>query len=178
MSDALDPRELKVLADILALVLEDHPGSSSNALDALRKRAQRNAITGGALKNLFVAIAPEPPSRTRARVRAEPAAGSGISTAARTQITTLTNDLRQLDRELRSARANGEALRTELDQTRVARAALQSQLSTLRNRSPLRNSLVVIAFAVGTLVGIATTQFVHRLEMPPRQTDNLPYLHP
>jgi hypothetical protein len=178
MSNALDPRELKVLADILALVLEEHPGSSSNALDALRKRAQRNAITGGALKNLFIAIAPEPPARTRARARADSAGSdSGMSTAARAQITTLTNDLRRLDRDLRTARAQGESLRAELDQTRMARATLQSQLSAMRNRAPLRNSLVAIAFVVGTLVGIASTQFVHRLELPP-QTDNLPYLHP
>lgn len=57
---ALDPREVKVLADILALVLEDQPGSSAVALETLRRKAQQNRVTGGALKNLFQSIAAKP----------------------------------------------------------------------------------------------------------------------
>lgn len=59
MSD-IDPKELKILSDILALVLEDQPGQSATALEALRNRAKRNATTGGALKNLFQTIAEDP----------------------------------------------------------------------------------------------------------------------
>ncbi|WP_408734744.1 hypothetical protein [Novacetimonas hansenii] len=65
MSDSLDPKELKILSDILALVLEDNPGQSENALAAIRTRARKNQMTGGALKNLFAAIAPNPPPARR-----------------------------------------------------------------------------------------------------------------
>lgn len=57
MAARIDPRELKTLSDILALVLEDQPGGSEAALDALRRRARRDGTTGGALKNLFRQVA-------------------------------------------------------------------------------------------------------------------------
>ena len=56
MTDQPDPKEVKLLADILALVLEDQPGQSSSALDAVRRRAQASRITGGAIKNLFLRL--------------------------------------------------------------------------------------------------------------------------
>jgi hypothetical protein len=56
----IDPKELKILSDILALVLEDNPGQSDTALQALRNRARKNSTTGGALKNLFQTIAVNP----------------------------------------------------------------------------------------------------------------------
>jgi len=176
-SSSIDPKELKILSDILALVLEDQPGQASNALDAIRKRAQRNAITGGAIKNLFVAIAPNPPPKASPRSRAQSGTQSADSAAARKQITTLTNDIRRLDMDLRNARAQAASLKSELDQTRESRAALQAQIYAQRGKKPLRQSLVTLAFIVGALVGIATTQFVHHVQTPP-QTDNLPYLHP
>lgn len=48
-----DPKELKILSDILALVLEDQPGQSATALEAIKNRARRNNMTGGALKTCF-----------------------------------------------------------------------------------------------------------------------------
>lgn len=53
MADAIDPKGLKTLSDILALVLEDQPGGSEAALAAVRRRARQNGVTGGALKEMF-----------------------------------------------------------------------------------------------------------------------------
>ncbi|WP_279379564.1 hypothetical protein [Asaia prunellae] len=43
MSGSFDPKELKVLSDILALVLEEQEGQSVAALNALRSRAKKAA---------------------------------------------------------------------------------------------------------------------------------------
>ncbi len=56
MTDRPDPKEVKLLADILALVLEDQPGQSTTALDTIRRRAHASRVTGGALKNLFLRL--------------------------------------------------------------------------------------------------------------------------
>ncbi|AOX20214.1 hypothetical protein [Kozakia baliensis] len=178
MNEKLDPKELKVLSDILALVLEDQAGQASTALDAIRARAKRNNVTGGALKNLFVAIAPEPPqkARTRTRTRSTASNNTAESIESRQRITTLTNDLRQLDLELRTSRARVDALRTELHQTQQSRAELQTLLHHQKGRRSTRMSVLWWAFGVGALIGIAGTQFAHSiLDIP--HPDNAVFLH-
>lgn len=170
MNEKLDPKELKVLSDILALVLEDQDGQASNALNALRSRARRNAITGGALKNLFVAIAPNPPQRAKPRARATKADTGAEAIAARQRISALTADLQQLDLELRSSRARIESLRSELHQTQQSRAEIQSVLHARQSRqlpSP-RSSIIWLAVGVGALLGIAGTQLTHSVLDAPR----------
>ncbi|WP_242403354.1 hypothetical protein [Asaia platycodi] len=105
MSGSFDPKELKVLSDILALVLEEQEGQSVAALSALRSRAKKSGMTGGALKNLFVAIAPNPPARAKPRATrtTKTTENSADTLAARQQIVTLTNNLRQMDLELRNS---------------------------------------------------------------------------
>ncbi|ACI52778.1 conserved hypothetical protein [Gluconacetobacter diazotrophicus PA1 5] len=174
MSDKFDPKELKILSDILALVLEEHPGQSANALDALRNRARRNGTTGGALKNLFTAIAPSPPPRAQPRPRAPRGAGAAASAtemqAARVRISQLTESLNRLDIDLRHARARAEELRSQLYLTQQARAETQAALSVMQARPmPRRRSIVVLAFAVGALAGIAGMagmEFLHALDTP------------
>ena len=61
---AFDPKELKTLSDILALILDEEQGQSASALDAIKARARRNKITGGALKNLFQTITDDPSWRS------------------------------------------------------------------------------------------------------------------
>ncbi|AQS88848.1 hypothetical protein AA101099_2187 [Neoasaia chiangmaiensis NBRC 101099] len=177
MSEKLDPKELKILSDILALVLEDQPGQASNALEAIRNRARRNAMTGGALKNLFVAIAPNPPPRKpRARSTAGTANNTGDSAASRQRIMSLTEDLRRLDLDLRTSRARVEALRAELHQTQAARAEAQSQLYAARRiKRPVQMPMIFLACIVGALLGIAATQLVHSVIDVPRP-DNSIYL--
>ena len=174
MRDQIDPKELKTLSDILALVLEDQPGQAANALEAVRSRARRDGITGGALKNLFVAIAPNPPqvqvppgaaAKPGTRPRA-PRAGSAAATemqAARTRISQLTADINKLDLDLRSATARIEALRSELHLTRQARAEAQQELSASQVLVPKRTMLVLSALC-GLLIGVAGTSAVVMLD--------------
>lgn len=56
MSEAIDPRELRSLADILALVLDDNTGQSVAAIEAVRRRARNGRVTGGAIKNLVLRL--------------------------------------------------------------------------------------------------------------------------
>jgi hypothetical protein len=65
MKDGLDAREVKVLGDLLALVLEDQPGSAETALAAIRRRAQQEGVSGGAIKNLFLRLASRRAKRKR-----------------------------------------------------------------------------------------------------------------
>lgn len=53
MAVQLEASELKRLADILALVLDDHPEYGAAALDQLRRMTRRDGVTAGALKSLF-----------------------------------------------------------------------------------------------------------------------------
>ncbi len=166
----IDPKELKTLSDILALVLEDQPGQSASALEAIRARARRNAVTGGALKNLFVAIAPNPPAPRQAapRTRARAGASAPELAAARTRISQLTADLNKLDLDLRGATARIEALRTELNLTRQARAEAQQSLLQAGREGRPRKLLLGLCMVCGVLLGIAGASMVHALSPAPR----------
>ncbi|MGO3518476.1 MAG: hypothetical protein ACTINM_08320, partial [Acetobacter cibinongensis] len=90
---SFDPKELKILSDILALVLEEQSGQSASALEALKNRAQKDKITGGALKNLFQAIAVDPPKRTtRSSSRPSPTPDE-----YRTQLRQMAESIQRLD---------------------------------------------------------------------------------
>ena len=169
MSGSFDPKELKVLSDILALVLEEQEGQSVAALSALRSRAKKSGMTGGALKNLFVAIAPNPPARAKPRATrtTKTTESSADTLAARQQIVTLTNNLRQMDLELRNSRARLESVRSELFQTQQSRAELQSKLLSKEARKPFSSILIWCGFAAGILIGIAGTQFIHSIADTP-----------
>ena len=45
--ETLDPHEVKVLADILALVLEDQGPEATVALETVRRKARQHRVTGG-----------------------------------------------------------------------------------------------------------------------------------
>ncbi len=173
----IDPKELKTLSDILALVLEDQPGQSANALEAIRARARRNAITGGALKNLFVAIAPNPPApRPAATARARaPRTGAPELQAARTRISQLTADINKLDLDLRGATARNEALRSELHITRQARAEAQQALLRVSADSRPKRILMALCLICGVLLGIAGASVIQAISPSPH-LDNSRYL--
>ena len=179
MTQAFDPKELKTLSDILALVLEDQPGQSASALEAIRARARRNAVTGGALKNLFVAIAPNPPAAARPATATRSRARAGTATpelqAARTRISQLAADVGKLDLDLRGATARIEALRSELNLTRQARAEAQQALLQVSVDSRPRKILMALCLICGVLIGIAGASMVHAV-MPAPKTDNSRYL--
>ncbi|MGD7069174.1 hypothetical protein [Acetobacter sp. AAB5] len=187
MSD-IDPKELKILSDILALVLEDQPGQSATALEALRSRAKRNATTGGALKNLFQTIAADPEkakparaSKTRASSRASATkAQTDMSDTYRAQLQELRNNIVSLDRKLRSANAQNETLKSELYLTLQARAEMQAQMAQMQSLGQYqRRMTIVIATVAGLLAGIAGAELYHSF-FPPHinaASENARYLY-
>lgn len=175
----IDPKELKVLADILALVLEDQPGQSSNALEAIKKRAKKNATTGGALKNLFTTIANNPPQRKTSTTQAKKntTSTSADLIKARSQISDLTHSINQLDSAIRNLRKQNEALRSELLLTQRSRAEMQTALSVSEAKNPFKTVLIVASLLCGLFVGIAGTLVVNSVTYQPHQPDNTYYLH-
>ncbi|CEF55179.1 hypothetical protein [Acetobacter ghanensis] len=183
----IDPKELKILSDILALVLEDHPGQSDTALQALRNRARKNSTTGGALKNLFQTIATNP---SKAKTASSRQTGSRASSSKskttdmpdqyRVQLREMADSITRLDRNLRVAYSQNETLKSELYLTQKSRAELQTHLATLqssnRNQKPVT---IAISLLVGLLVGIAGSQAVHMLWPPAPHVvvDNAHYLY-
>lgn len=175
----LDPKEVKLLSDILALVLEEQQGQAVAALETLRRRAQRNSTTGGALKNLFQVISADPSraqptdrrrsSTTRARAEKQE-----MPDSYRTQLREMADSINRLDRDLRSITAQNESLKAQLYLTQQSRAELQThlaamQLSTARNPKPL---MIVAALMAGLLAGVAGTEVFHTLRPSP-----LPFVH-
>lgn len=177
MNQQIDPKELKTLSDILALVLDEQPGQAVNAIEALRVRARRNAITGGALKNLFIAIAPNPPQKAAPRPRASRASSSAEMQAARVRISQLTADVNKLDLDLRGANARVEALRSELHLTRQARAEAQQALHSVGGGGGPRQLMLVGVALFSLLIGIAGTSAVMMLTRSDPPPDQAALLH-
>lgn len=151
MADTFDPKEIKVLSDILALVLEDSPGSAQNALDALRARARRNTMTGGALKNLFTSLASDP----------------AISGAANREAR-LRQTITQLERDVRRGQDRIHTLQKTLSRAQMDTYALQAEIMTTRSQQPWRYVAIAFGVSAGLLLGIAATQLYHSLtDRPP-----------
>ena len=171
-SPSIDPKELKTLSDILALVLEEQGGQSSAALEALRVRARRSGITGGALKNLFVAIANDPPAKARAAkdgvVRAPRAKSAAAEVqAAHVRIAQLAADVRDLDLQLRTANASAATLQAELDATRQAYAHAQSALRRIeRVRTEQRGKMALIGGMAGGGIVLVCVLVLHVAGLP------------
>lgn len=167
MNEKLDPKELKILADILALVLEDESGQSANALEAIKKRAKKNTVTGGALKNLFYSVANNPPKKESSSSRSRKSNNSSEDLIkARSQIAILTQDINRLDMLVRNLRMQNESLRSELLLTQQSRAEMQSLLYTTQANAPFRKILVILSFFCGLFIGIASTVTIHSFSSP------------
>lgn len=183
MTEKFDPKELKVLSDILALVLEEHSGQSANALEALKSRAKKNSMTGGALKNLFLAIAPNPPKPKATRPRAPRASAktnantaNDASSATRSQITKLTESLNKLDIDLRTVKAKNDSLKIELYHTQQAYHELHTALQQAQERHSFRSLLILFIFLCGLIVGIGGTMLFHIMNSAPPHPQNSFYL--
>ncbi|MDI2112365.1 hypothetical protein [Commensalibacter nepenthis] len=178
MNAKIDPKELKVLADILALVLEDQPGQSANALEAIKKRAKKDTITGGALKNLFKHIANDPPSQNNTNDFQNKSYADSIELIkARSHVANLTHNITQLDIAIRALRRQNEALKSELLLTQRSRAELQTELHTKSDRFPFKTATIIISVLCGLFFGIAGTLVVNSAMYQPYQPDNTTYLH-
>ncbi|WP_157070836.1 hypothetical protein [Neokomagataea thailandica] len=152
-SPQLDPREIKTLSDILALVLDEQPGTSANALHALKLRAARNQTTGGALKNLFNHLIHSSTDQTHTRRR----------------ITHLTQRLQKADENARRAEQHIQALRTALHSTKQEHAHLRHALSNKSTSFSWSKTLFIVTLLSGVLLGIAGAEIVHTFTEAPIQ---------
>lgn len=145
---APDPREAKILADILALVLDEQPGSAANALEALRNRAARDGVTGGALKNVFAALA----------------AQSGHAERRERE---LNARLARAEEELRRDRQAIRALQAALARHQHESRMLMGEIAAQRAQRPWRTVALSFGIGAGLLLGVAATQLYHSLMDPP-----------
>ncbi|GBQ05594.1 hypothetical protein [Saccharibacter floricola] len=137
-----DQKDIRLLADILALVLDEEQGQASAALEALRQRARKRKVSGGTLKNLFRSLAEHEQSAQAVLARS----------------TTLPDSLADRHRRLQSEYALLQEENAQLSQYASFHTA----------QAPLRRAAIVIALVAGLLGGIAGTQLVHTLTAPPR----------
>lgn len=146
----LDPHEVKVLADILALVLEDQGQEATVALETVRRKARQHRVTGGALKNLFQAIATSPVAESRRRT-GWPAMPESNEAVER---------LRAANQNLENAlmAANGEAARLQADleqiQARLIEAHQHNRGLAERWRSGQRQTGFLVAGVVACILVI------------------------
>ncbi|MBV9785708.1 MAG: hypothetical protein JO264_18030 [Acidisphaera sp.] len=116
-----EPREVKLLSDILALVLSDEAGQAGAALEALRRKARQGRISGGAIKDVFLRI-----SRSDAG-SLEPTGDVGDWTAANLLIAQLRRTVRDDEQELAAERRNSRALEVGLLELRREFSELQER---------------------------------------------------
>ncbi|MBF0858316.1 hypothetical protein HKD24_03685 [Gluconobacter sp. LMG 31484] len=159
MARAPDPREIKILSDILALVLDEQPGHAATALERIRQMARRDGVTGGALKNLFMTrIGTAPPKDTSDREQ-----------GLRERISTLERRLRQSEADTRTAQLR-------LGRCQMDVGMLQMEMATVRTQKPWRYLALVFAVGAGLLVGIAATELYHSLTPTRPPIDRASYL--
>ncbi|MXV35010.1 MULTISPECIES: hypothetical protein [unclassified Saccharibacter] len=139
-----DQKDIRLLADILALVLDEEQGQANAALETLRQRARKRKISGGTLKNLFRSLAEHEQSAQ--------------AVLARSTTTTVPDSLADRHRRLQSEYALLQEENAQLSQYASFHTA----------QAPLRRAAIVIALVAGLLGGIAGTQLVHTLTAPPR----------
>jgi hypothetical protein len=164
MQDQPDSKEIKLLSDILALVLEEQVGQSASALEAIRRRAQADRVTGGALKNLFVRIHAE--SATREGEIAAELGPKDVDVAAERDALRGTN--LQLRKDLAALRHDMAALqaRQATAERRVLVAEQQMRDAATARRGAVRISFFAGAMAAAAIVGGAFTA-VLVLQKPP-----------
>nr|WP_294916425.1 hypothetical protein [uncultured Neokomagataea sp.] len=146
-SPQLDPRETKILSDILALVLDEQSGTSENALNALKLRAARSSITGGALKNLFTHLI--------------------HTNGDQHQITQLTQRLQKADESVYRAARQIESLRTALHNAQQEHAHLRHALSDKSSPFAWPKTTLIVTALFGLLLGIAGAEIIHTLTATP-----------
>lgn len=164
----IDSKEIKILSDILALVLEDEDGQTHAAIAALKTRARKNAMTGGALKNLFAKIAADPPKTTRRRHATAHKPDVEMENAnLRRHVQNLTSNLQTLDLRLRTAEAQSITLQREVVQVRHAYAELGTLYETETQGRSRSMMMVCIALLAGAVLGIAAAQLYHAFSFTP-----------
>ncbi len=129
----IDQKASKALADILALVVDENENVAQSALAKLRQRAKEDAVTGGALKNLFNSMSGrpfplfQPPRGPAARYPTTGNAERDLASARET-IGELTVRSMELTQELSAARSQMVGLMADMVSVRSAQAEAQLAL--------------------------------------------------
>jgi hypothetical protein len=138
-----DPRAAKLLGDLLALTLSENEGQATAALHAIRRRAERDGVTGGALKQVVEALAaheppPPPPPPPAANASAE--------------LRILHDTIEIQRRELSAARQGKQRAEAALAREQLARATLLDEAG--RQYRSRRNGWMA-GFLLGLGIGAA-----------------------
>lgn len=178
----MDPKEIKILSDILALVLEDQQGQSDSALEALKARARRDGVTGGALKNLFQTLAPDIDRLDLMHKAADEAEIRTLENTLHTlriQLHDRGEIMNRMEHNLRIVRGNNENLQSQLHAANAAFAEANQKLGMkMMDSSYPRLVIIFVAVAAGLLAGIAGTQLFHLFYAAFHPvTDNARYLY-
>ncbi|GAN67979.1 hypothetical protein [Acetobacter orleanensis] len=178
----MDQREIKILSDILALVLEEQSGQSETALEAIKSRARRDGITGGALKNLFQSLAPHVDAQNTPRTAADIAEIRTLENTVHTlriQLHDRGEILNRMEHNLRIVRGNNENLKSQLHVAQTAYAEANHKLGMkMMDSSYPRLMIISVAVIAGLLAGIAGTQLFHLFYAAFHPvTDNARYLY-
>ena len=134
--EAAAAREMRILADILALTLDDQPGAAESALANVRHRAREGGVTAGALKDAWRRLQAATP---RLGEPAPPHRADGAATA----LTRTRMELAEL-------------------QSQVAHAEHLQRQDLLRHGLMLRRARLLATLA-GVLAGAAVTALVFEL---------------
>ncbi|MXV44773.1 hypothetical protein GS501_06950 [Saccharibacter sp. 17.LH.SD] len=148
-----DQEETRLLANVLALILDEEAGQAGVALESLRQQARNRKISGETLKTLFKTLVEQ-------------------ERKARTSPEAFQDELRQ---ELHEQQNALEALTTRHRQLQRDYTSLQEENTLLRQNNahhrkqiPFRRMALILTFLLGSVIGIAITQLVHTFVDPPR----------
>ncbi|NVN39395.1 hypothetical protein HUK82_02280, partial [Ameyamaea chiangmaiensis] len=109
--------------------------------------------------------------------RSTSGAGTADKQAARAHILRLTESLNRMDLDLRTTRAQAAELSSRLIATQKARTETQAELVAMRSTLTTRRlTVAIMALVVGTVVGIAGSEFWHALVLS-APTSNAQFLH-
>jgi TonB family protein len=143
MNEKLDPKEAKILADILALTLDEQPGASMTALQKIQQRARQDGITGGALKNIFTRVASDMPR-----------GGSGESAGSAFNSTQLRSTIAAQGASISLLEQRVALLQARLSQAEASRRQERSDMAGVARRLAIKTALV------GLLIGVGLTALV------------------
>ena len=158
MTEQLDPKDVRILSDILALVLDEQPGQAIAALETIRSRAKRHNMTGGALKNLFMSLAVDENHMGQAAL-----------------LERIQRERDQLEKLVQKSEIRVRILQSQLSQSQQDSQYLLSEAALGRSQQSWRYAAIGVALFAGLLIGTAATSVVHTMTTPVR-SDRASYL--
>jgi hypothetical protein len=139
--------DIERLASRLAMLVSEE-GEAENAARALSQLARRLGMTGGELKEMFLAGASARPAPVPARQQPRP----GEADRLEREIATLRRSLRQQQTDLHNAERERDAMHSEVEHLRGALFKIQTTAHAQRIIGAVVLIAVIIAGAIGYMV--------------------------